>query len=147
MIAAYFDTAYLLKIYLSEPGADAVRAHAAGIDILACSLHGRAELAAAAHRKIRDGSATAANIQALLTQAAIDHAAGALHWLPLPDSMVTRVEAAFRAAPAATFLRAADALHLASAAEHGFSEIFSNDHHLLAAAPLFGLRGINLLDH
>lgn len=145
MIAAYFDTAYLLKLYRPEPGADAVRALAATVDVLVCSLHGRAELIAAAHRKVREGTATMAHIEALLTQVAADRAAGALDWLPITASHYDRVEAAFRHAPSTVFLRAADALHLASAAAAGFVEIYSNDRHLLAAAPHFGLRGIDVI--
>lgn len=145
MIAAYFDTAYLLKLYRPEPGYDAVRACAANVDVLVCSLLGRAELIAAAHRKVREGTATPAHVDALLAQVAADRAAGALDWLPITESHLDRVTAAFRRASSATYLRAGDALHLASAAETGFAEIYSNDRHLLAAAPLFGLRGIDVI--
>ncbi|MFH1499080.1 MAG: type II toxin-antitoxin system VapC family toxin [Verrucomicrobiota bacterium] len=145
MIAAYFDTAYLLKLYRPEPGADAVRALAATVDVLVCSLHGRAELIAAAHRKVREGTATPAHVDALLAQVAADQSAGALDWLPITDAHLQRVTEVFRTAPSTVYLRAADALHLASAAEAGFPEIFSNDRHLLAAAPLFGLRGVNVI--
>ncbi len=145
MIAAYFDTAYLLKLYRPEPGSDAVRAHAATVDVLVCSLHGRAELIAAAHRKVREGTATPAHVEALIAQLVADHSAGALDWLPITEAHLDRVTAVFRHAPATVYLRAADALHLASAAEAGFPEIHSNDRHLLAAAPLFGLRGIDVI--
>lgn len=145
MIAAYYDTAYLLKLYQPEPGAEAVRAHAATLDVIVCSLHGRAELISAAHRKVREGLATPAHLNALLAQVAADHDAGALHWLPIEEAHLNRVEAVFRTAPASVYLRAADALHLASAAESGFSEIYSNDRHLLAAAPLFGLTPVNVI--
>ena len=56
-----------------------------------------------------------------------------------------RLEATLRAVPPSTTVRAADALHLACAAEHGFTEVYSNDRHFLAAAPLFGLHGINVM--
>jgi hypothetical protein len=31
------------------------------------------------------------------------------------------------------------------AAEHGFIEVYSNDRHFLTTAPLFGLRGVNVI--
>lgn len=145
MIAAYFDTAYLLKLYRSEPGSEAVRALAASVDVLVCSLHGRAELIAAAHRKFREGTATSTHVDALLGQVAADRAAGALQWFPITDAHLDRVTTVFRRAPSTVYLRAADALHLVSAAEAGFAEIYSNDRHLLAAAPLFGLRGVDVI--
>lgn len=145
MIAAYYDTAFLLKLYWVEHGSDAVRSHASNIDVIVCSLHGKAELIAAAHRKFREGSATKIQIKALLKQIEIDQQAGALHWLPISDHHLQRVANAFTKAPADIFLRAADALHLASAAEERFSQIYSNDRHLLASAPLFGLSGENVI--
>lgn len=145
MIAVYYDTAYLLKLYRHEPGSEAVRAHAGTVDVITCSLHGRIEIVAAAHRKIREGASTATQMDALLEQLAADRLSGTLQWLAVTDAHLSWIDRAFRHAPASTYLRAADALHLASAAEAGFAEIYSNDRHLLAAAPLFGLRGIDVI--
>ena len=44
-------------------------------------------------------------------------------------------------APLQIFLRTADAVHLATAQELGERDVWTNDRHMLAAAPYFGLTG------
>jgi predicted nucleic acid-binding protein len=84
-------------------------------------------------------------LRGVFAQFHADIAAGDLRLIPLTDAILDRIEAVFITAPATTYLRAADAVHLATDAEHGFTEIHSNDKHLLAAAPLFGLAGVNVI--
>lgn len=110
-----------------------------------CALHGRAEFYSISHRKLREGLAHATEVQVVCEQYEADCAADRIRLLPLTDAKVDRVADIFAKADATVYLRAADALHLATAAEHGFTEIYSNDRHLLDAAPLFGLRGINVI--
>lgn len=145
MSALYFDTSYLGKLRWPEPGTPAVAACAAGVDELACSLLGRAEFYSLSHRKVRESVASAAAMVAVCAQFEADCAAGALRLLPLTEAIVEHVTHVYCRTPAGTFLRAADALHLATAAQYGFAEIYSSDRHLLAAAPLFGLRGMNVV--
>jgi hypothetical protein len=83
----------------------------ANIETLVCSFHGRAKFVSAAHRKVREGSATLPQLLALLTQLQADTNDGALHWLPITEVHIARVESVYRAASAETYLRAADALY------------------------------------
>lgn len=145
MIQRYFDAAYLGKLHWMEPGAAEVTACAVSADELVCALHGGAEFYSIGHRKMREALATPAAVRAVFIQFLTDCASGQIRLLPLTESIIQRVESVFLTAPATFYLRAADALHLATAAEHGFTEIHSNDKHLLAAAPLFGLLGVNVI--
>lgn len=145
MSEAYYDTAFLFKLQSGERGADQVRAHAATVKGVACSILGRAEFASICHRKFREGAASQDQVRSLLAQLQADTVAGGIRWLPISQTSIERVEEVCRTAPATIFLRAGDALHLACAAENGFGEIHSNDRHLLAAAPLFDLRGVNVI--
>ncbi len=145
MSVLYFDTTYLGKLRWAEAGSAEVAACATVADKLVCALHGRAEFYSISHRKLREKLVNAADLQAVCAQFETECAADRIQFLPLTDAIVDRVTQVFAAADASVYLRAADALHLATAAEHGFTEIYSNDRHLLNAAPLFGLRGINVV--
>ena len=47
--------------------------------------------------------------------------------------------------PSAALLRAVDAIHLGCAKEHGLTEVYTNDRHMLGCAQYFSLKGINLI--
>lgn len=141
----YFDTSYLVRLYWNDPGHEAVRDLAAHATDVACGWHGRVEMLAAFHRKYREDAAPREVFVSLLRQLRLDEKEGGFTWLPLTDRVMAHVERVFTDFPRDVFLRSADALHLACAAENGLAEIHSNDRHLLAAAPYFGLRGVNVI--
>lgn len=140
----YLDTSYLVRLYFEDVGFAAVRELAVS-DYVACAMHGQAETLAAFHRKLREAAVTPKSYQALLNQFAADCEAGAVHWLPGSGEVQSRLEKVYASLPRTVYLRGADALHLATAAAHGFKAVYSNDSHLLAAAPYFKLKGLNLI--
>ena len=138
----FFDTTYLVRLDLDELGADTVRELAKAQPIVA-SWHAQAELLCTFHRAFREGRLDPEAYQALRAQYHSDKSAAAFKWLPISEPTLVRLDQMLTNAPATSFLRAANALHLACTAEHGFKLAHSNDRHFLAAAPLFGLEGIN----
>lgn len=145
MSQLFFDAAYLGKLHWNERGSAEVQALASSAGQIVCSQHGRAEFYSIGFRKIREGLADPPSLRGVFSQFNADLASAAIVLLPLTGAILDRVESAFAAAPATAYLRTADALHLATAAEHGFLVIHSNDKHLLAATPLFGLSGVNVI--
>jgi predicted nucleic acid-binding protein len=141
----YFDTTYLYRIYSTEPGHEAVKVLLTQTDQVVTAWHGRAEFASILLRKRRENSASPEQLSSLADQFQDDCRVALINFLPLSEAVMSRLETTLSSAPASTNLRAADALHLACAAEHGFTEVYSNDRLFLAAAPLFGLRGVNLI--
>jgi predicted nucleic acid-binding protein len=141
----YFDTTYIVKCYLNEHGSAAVRSLAAKSERLACCAWGRLEFAATVHRKLREGTINAAENRLVLNQFDSDDSDHIWTWLPATPELLAATVAKFRSLKPSAYLRSADALHLACAAEHGFKEIWSNDRHLLAAAPAFNIKGRNVI--
>lgn len=137
---SYFDSAYIAKFYLDEPESEAVRRLAESLGQVRCALIGRVEVAAVFHRKLREGAFDAGALREVIAQFDDDCEQGLWTWLPVTRAVADRTAAVFARLPRALFLRAADALHLVSAQEHGLHEIYTNDRQLSAAAHHFRLK-------
>jgi predicted nucleic acid-binding protein len=140
----YCDTSYLVRLYQDEPGAGEVRELCRRNDV-ASSAHAKAEVPAALHRSWREGRTRVDGFPALIAQFQADIESGGIHWLRWNETVLDGMTAHFARMPRTIFLRAADAMHLACAADHGFTEVYSNDRHFLSAAPLFGLNPRNVI--
>lgn len=142
----YFDTAYLAKAYLNEPGSAVVRDYLknSGATVASSSL-ARAELAAVFHRNLREGRLDAASYTLVLNQYQSDLRSNLWEWLPVEERFWGMIEVCFSELGDSVFLRGADAIHLVTAKAHGFTEVFTNDRHLLEACNALGLRGLNIL--
>jgi predicted nucleic acid-binding protein len=140
----FCDTSYLVRLYLEDPGWEIVRDLCATDDVAACQL-ALAEIPAAFHRATREGRLDEATFKEVMAQFISDCAENAFAWQPVTADLYLQLHEDFASLPFNCFLRAADAIHLACARANGFSTVYSNDRHFIAAAPYFGLAGINLL--
>ena len=93
------------------------------------------------HRNVREGTLSAAQATRLRSLFLQDIENEVWNLIPLTDRLLHRVEFMIRKLPSSCWLRAGDAIHIVSAAEAGFNEIWTNDRHQLAAASHFGIVG------
>lgn len=140
----YFDSAYIAKFYLDEPDSEAVRRLAESLGEVRCAVIGRIEVAAVFHRKFREGAFDARALREVMAQFEDDCGQTLWTWLPLTAALAAKAAEAFARVPRPVFLRAADALHLVCAVEHGLAEVYTNDRHMLAAARHFRLKALTV---
>lgn len=93
------------------------------------------------HRQVREGRLTAVYAAEVIHNFRDDLANDIWTLLPLSTALLRQVDVEMSKLPAHLSLRAGDAIHLVSALDAGFTEIWTNDRHMLAAAPHFGLTG------
>lgn len=141
---SYFDSAYIAKFYLDEPESEDVRRLAESLGQVHCAVIGGAEVAAVFHRKFREGAFDVSAFREVMAQFTDDCQQGLWTWLPLTVALAAKAAAAFARLPRPVFLRAADALHLTCAQEHGLREIYTTDRHMSSAAPHFRLRPVTV---
>jgi predicted nucleic acid-binding protein len=137
----YLDSAYIAKSYITEADSAAVRFLIRRTTSLVSSGWCVAEVACVFHRHAREGRLTPTQALAL-TRSFLEHVdSGFWTLIPVNEPLLRRVALLAGAAPKNLFLRAGDAVHLTTAQSLGEPEIWTNDRHLLAAAPHFGLAG------
>ena len=141
----YFDSSYIIKCYLAEPGSAQVLALAQSHPGRACALQGRIKFWSGIKRHVREGNLSAARAEAVFRQFLRDEIAEIWWFFPLNRSLIERTCMRLAALPDAVICRAADAVHLTCARENGFDSIYSNDRQLLIAASHFGLKGLNVI--
>jgi len=143
VVPAYFDSALVAKFYLNEPGRDQVRLLARSAGAVVTSGIAVAEVSAAFHRKLREGAIERPVFRALQGQFAHDLDAGLWQLAAPTEALLRDVQAAFARLVPSVFVRSLDALHLVTARAEGFTVIYSNDRHLLAACRHFDLEGVD----
>ena len=137
----YLDSAYIAKYYVNERDSNAVRALIQRAGSLISSAWALAEVACVFHRHMREGSLSPSQCRAL-GLAFLEHVEqGVWDLIPVTESLMKRTASLVIAAPHETYLRAGDAVHLITVRDLGEHEIWTNDRHLLRAAPHFGLVG------
>ncbi len=141
----YLDSTYIVKCYVNERGTPEVLQLVQSHPGRASSLHGRLEFWAGIHRQVREGNLAPSDAQRVWSRFRQDEVQGLWTFFLMTADLVHKACAVVESLSGSVFIRSGDALHLACAQEQGFAEIYSNDRHLLAAAPHYGLVGKNVI--
>jgi predicted nucleic acid-binding protein len=143
IVPAYFDSALVAKFYLNEAGRDQVRRLAGSAGVVVTSGIAVAEVSAAFHRKLREGSIEQPVFRALQGQFTHDLDAGLWRLAAPTEALLREVQSSFARLTSSVYVRSLDALHLVTARAEGFGVIYSNDRHLLGACRYFDLKGVD----
>jgi len=137
----YLDSAYIAKYYVNEVDSAPLRSLVERNPPLVSSSVCLAEVSCVFHRHAREGRLSLSRAGALTKVFLEDIDSGFWTLIPITDRLLRRVATQASGIPRNVYIRAADAVHLTTAQNEGETEIWTNDRHLLNAAPYFGLAG------
>src|SRR5437588_12732807 len=95
----YFDTAYVLKCYIHEPGRPEVRRLLEQQQPVACCTMGRLEFAVGVKRAVREKRLDARVLSTVFSVFETDEQNGVWSWLPLSSSLLEAAVRAVRSLP------------------------------------------------
>ena len=137
----YFDTSYIAKFYFNEPESPRVRELVRKADSIHSSLWALAEFHAVLHRSMREGALSPNDARELASLFSQHIDEGLWNLVLVTEALLRRTSALMVSGPRDLFIRTADAVHLTTAQDIGERVVWTNDRHMLAAAPYFGLTG------
>jgi predicted nucleic acid-binding protein len=137
----YLDSAYIAKYYVNEPDADLVRNLVRNARYVCSSSWAALEVTCVFKRHVRERALLSSHGNELLDLFRAHVDAGLWNLVPVTEALLRRTATLIRGVPSHVPIRAADAVHLATALDAGEPEIWTNDRHLLAAATHVGLTG------
>src|SRR5260370_30071668 len=111
----YFASADLAKCYLEDPESKKVRELVRRVQQVYSSALCIAEVSCALHRSVRERTITRGEASHLRATFLLDVTNGTMKMIPVTDIILRAVEATVARMPETVFLRASDAVHLASA--------------------------------
>lgn len=135
----FCDTSTLAKYYIAEEGSGEVRRHLDRADQVVLSELARIELIASFHQRLRAKVWSQQDFVNTIQQFTHDDRNGFWIWLPLKENILEQATKTFITLSQDIFLRASDCLHLMTAIQHHFSEIYTYDRHQSQAAAAFGM--------
>lgn len=140
----FCDTSTLAKYYVPEAESPKVRGALDRASVVSASDLTRTELMAVFHRRWREGKWDQGTMTHTMRQFEQDDLSGYWGWVPVDRAVTDLAARMFASLPSTVFLRAADAIHLATAMRQGAKALHTHDVHQAKAAAVLGIRVITL---
>ena len=138
----FCDTSAAVKAYVHEAGSLEIARLFEKNDQICLSELARVELISVFHRRLREGSWQKEDFFGAVSQFSKDDLSGFWTWLPLDRSITEAAAKTYTTLPENVFLRSSDCLHLVTALNHNFPEIYTYDAHQTKAAKVLGLKAV-----
>jgi len=138
----FCDTSAAVKLYVPELESRAVKLLFEAEDAVCLSELARVEVMGTFHRRLRERKWTPADFLAAVRQFSHDDLGGFWTWLPLDKRVIEAAASTYTTLPTTVFVRSSDCVHLVTALQHNFTQIYTYDNQQSAAAAALGLKAV-----